>query len=269
MISEGFVEEMRSKNQLNLAVRNDASDFGCNIENVNDGLMLGGWIIKGKLDCAEVRLSKISSDLFVNKREYSPEVVLNLIDRKFVARGINGTENSNVDLCFPSEKIGLDGIPTIVDFLDSLGICTGFELIDHEELHVVPRYQDRLFQLTTSCGGNVINTILSSECKVFPGKHGFCCSSCATLRKSVLREYQRANERQKALSAVLHTKHECLSRQELELKCEIMKNQRVNADRRANYSTSQFDREIVGGMPRRSSRFHDTSDGDRARQAAR
>ena len=39
-----------------------------------------------------------------------------------MARGINGTENSNVDLCFSSENVSIDSIPIIVDFLDSLGI---------------------------------------------------------------------------------------------------------------------------------------------------
>lgn len=68
-----------------------------------------------------------------------PEVVVNLTERKFVARGLNGTENSNADLRFPSENVSIESIPIIVDFLDSLGICTRFEL--SEELQVVPRYQ--------------------------------------------------------------------------------------------------------------------------------
>ena len=101
----------------------------------------------------------------------------------------------------------------------------------------------------TTRGGNFIKTILSSECKVFTGKHRICCSSCATFRKSVLQEYKRANKRQKASSEVLHTKHNCLSCQELKLKCEILKNQRVNANRRANYSTMQFDRELLEECP--------------------
>ena len=240
------IEDMRIVSYLNLAVREDASHTGSNglnMENLSDGLKLGDWTVKGKSDRDEVRLWKISSDLYVNKREYSPEVVVNLTERTFVARGINGTENNNVDLCFPSENVSIDSIPIIVDFLDSLGICTGFEL--SEEPDVVPRYHDRLFQLETICGEHCTKTMLSSECKVFSGKAGFCCSSCAKLRKSVLRECKRANEGQKGPSAVLHTKNKCLSRQELQLKCEILKNQRVNANRRANYSASQFDRETL------------------------
>ena len=207
----------------------------------SDGFKVGDWIVKGKSDRDEVRLCNITPDLYVNKREYSPEVVVNLTERTFVARGINGTENSN--LCFPFENVSIDSIPIVADFLDSLGICTGFEL--SEEPHVVPRYHDRLFQLETIRGEHCTRTMLSSECKVFSTKAGFCCSSCAKLRKSVLRECKRANEGQKGSSAVLHTKNECLSRQELQLKCEILKNQRVNANRIANYSASQFDRETL------------------------
>ena len=216
---ERSTEDTRIVRYLNLAVREDASNTGFNgliMENQSDGFKLGDWIDKVKSDCDEVRLCKITSDLYVNKREYSPEVVVNLTEKKFVARGINGTENSNADLCFPSENLSIDSIPIIVDFLDSLAICTGFEL--SEELHVVPQYYDRLFQLETMRGEHCTKTLLSSECKVFSGKAGFCCSSCAKLRKSVLRECKRANEGQKEPSAVLHTKNECLSRQELQLK---------------------------------------------------
>lgn len=126
-----------------------------------------------------------------------------------MARGLNGTENSNADLRFPSENVSIESIPIIVDFLDSLGICTRFEL--SEELQVLPRYHDRLFQLETIRGKHCTKTMLSSECKVFSGKAGFCCSSCAKLRKRVLRECKRANEGQKGPSAVLHTKNECSS----------------------------------------------------------
>ena len=172
------IEDTRIVSYLNLAVRDDASNTGfngLNLENLSDGFKLGDWFVQGKSDRDEVRLCKITSDLYVNKREYSPEVVVKLTERKFVARGINGTENNNVDLCFPSESVSIDSIPVIVDILDSLGICTGFEL--SEELHVVPRYHDRLFQLETKRGEHCTKTMLSSDCKVFSGKAGFCCTS--------------------------------------------------------------------------------------------
>lgn len=196
-------EDTKIVSYLNFVVRED----GFNLENLSDGVKLEDWIVKGKSDRDEVRLCKINSDIYVNKRKYSPEVVVNLTERKFVARGLNGTENSSADLRFPSENVSIESIPIIVDFLDSLGICTGFEL--SEELQVVPRYHDRLFQLETIRGKHCTKTMLSSECKVFSGKGGFCCSSCAKLRKRVLRECKRANEGQKGPSAVLHTKNEC------------------------------------------------------------
>ena len=179
-----------------------------------------------------------------------------------MARGINGTENSNADLCFPSENLSIDSIPIIVDFLDSLGICTGFELSG--ELHVVPRYHDRLFQLETMRGEHCTKTLLSSECKVFSGKAGFCCSSCAKLRKSVLRECKRANEGQKESAPYQkrafkpsRASTEMRDIEESEAQCEPESQLLCIAVRSRN----------VGGVRRRSSRFRYTDEGDRTRHA--
>lgn len=75
-------------------------------------------------------MCKINLDIYVNKREYLLEVVVNLIERKFVVRGLNGIENSNVDFCFLFENVSIELILIIVDFFDSLGICMCFELFE-------------------------------------------------------------------------------------------------------------------------------------------
>ena len=60
------IEDITIVSYLNLSVRKDASYIGfngLNMENLNDGFMLGDRIVKGKPDHDEVRQCKITSDL--------------------------------------------------------------------------------------------------------------------------------------------------------------------------------------------------------------
>lgn len=223
------VKDIRNTRYKNIAIRERVSRW-TGWEKDGDC----SWIVKGE-NGNEIRMRKLNSDIYINDVEYSPEVVVNVASSSFTARGLRGTLTTNVDHRFPSEMINRGNIPVMVDYLESLGICTGFELSTDVPDHQV------LDSVRTKSSGSTCKKMRSAGCMVFSAKPGYCCISCARQRKSVLRKCKG----EKNPIAVLHTKNKCLSREELVFKCDQMKNEKNNAERRATYAREKFDRECL------------------------
>lgn len=207
---------------------------------VAKGTLIGDqWIVKDRGQCT-LRIAKLSSCKYVNNVEYSPEVAFDFQAKIFLATGVNGSKCTSADLGFCSSAISWDNLEVAIDFLDSLGICTGFELM--EECYVG---QDGYRFQSENPLGRTVAKVVSSNCRVFSAKEGFCCGYCSNLRKNICKRYSRACEHESITRDFNGVRNDHLTREELESKSKFMKSQKRNAVRRAEYSRSKFEKESL------------------------
>ena len=79
-----------------------------------------------------------------------------------------------MDLGFDSKAVSWGNVPIVVEYLDSVGICTGFELTEELFVDKVPKEHGFAYHFDSGhCRDKCVKKLMSSSCRVFKQTEDF------------------------------------------------------------------------------------------------
>ncbi len=200
-----------------------------------------GWCLLEKTDSSLI-FSKLT-DIFVNDNRLTLDLEIGLVNKSILLNGFNGNKLNGEDIGIKQSDIREDNIPFLLYFLSMLSCCVGFGQDDRSSTVIRTETDPLCIKVIVRTPHSESYNIISRRCRVFICSEKlssklFCCTECSTTKKRLMNrktEYENLKK----------TKNILLGKNDVKLKTKILKNDRKNACKKAQYWQEKFNAENI------------------------
>jgi hypothetical protein len=159
-------------------------DFECDEETLIPGVTYFGWTFR-KYEVESLLFLKLSG-IEIDNSEYVLQLTIKKDLSLFTLSGYKGSTLNSSELEF--KKGDLPSLQLIIQFLNTLHICIGFE--ENEHTKAVIRHENNEIGSHHTFGfadGQTVTKVISKSCRLLVEKQGSYCMSCYTLERNLKR----------------------------------------------------------------------------------